>query len=165
MARHPDHNARSERHPEHVLHHDTAKEAHHHKREHGAHHEMREKVGREGPHRGGGNEGRSEEGIKSGNYATGYDASYIKPRLMPDAELLPRDDSGGPEWMPYTQQWGDGGYVTGEKAHLSARGGMDDDISEDEVSSEPRAHAGIRDEGERIQSPKRPSSSSKLARE
>jgi hypothetical protein len=59
-------------------------------------------------------------------YAKGDDAAYIKPKLIPDEELLPRDDSGGPEWDPYTQEFGDGGEITGAKAHLSAKGGSDD---------------------------------------
>ena len=58
----------------------------------------------------------------------GYsDAAYIKPRLMPDDALLPRDDGGGPGFMNYTQQWADGGKVTGAKAHLSVSGGSDDE--------------------------------------
>ena len=56
--------------------------------------------------------------------ADGMDAALIKPRLIPNQQLLPRDDSGGPDFQPYTQQFGDGGYVTGgDKQHLSARGG------------------------------------------
>lgn len=64
-------------------------------------------------------------------WRTGSDASYIEPRLMPDQELLPRDDSGGPDYQPRTAQWGDGGYVMGAKAHLSARGGKDDALDDD----------------------------------
>lgn len=53
------------------------------------------------------------------------DAVGIKPKLIPNFELLPRDDSGGPEWDPHAAAFGDGGYVTGgdEKGHISASGG------------------------------------------
>lgn len=138
-----------------------------HKRsaERGAHADHREARGRKDGMGGGGrtNEGRSETGIQGGgpDYKTGRDASYIEPRLIPDYELLPRDDSGGPEWMPYTAQWGDGGYVTGEKAHLSARGGRDDAEKEDEISSEDRSRAAKRAEGEGDWQPKSPRQSRK----
>ena len=72
-------------------------------------------------------------------WTNGNDAASMKPRLIPDYELLPRDDSGGPEWDPYTQEFGDGGYVTGDKAHLSVSGGKDDEMKNDEISSRPRA--------------------------
>ena len=65
----------------------------------------------------------------------GGDAATMRPRFIPDYELLGRDDSGGPQWQPYTQQFGDGGYVTGQKAHLSVRGGADDEMSGDEQDS------------------------------
>lgn len=51
------------------------------------------------------------------------DAATIKPKLVPDTELLPRDNSGGRGFDPYTAEWDDGGRVTGPKAHLSAKGG------------------------------------------
>lgn len=98
-------------------------------------------------------------------WASGSDAAYIKPRLIPDYELLPRDDSGGPEWDPYTQEFGDGGYVTGDKAHLSARGGSDDAELEDEISDEPRSRAAKRAEGEKSVNPKRPAKSARESRE
>lgn len=98
-------------------------------------------------------------------WASGSDASYIKPRLIPDNELLGRDDSGGPEWDPYTAQFGDGGYVTGEKAHLSPRGGRDDPELEDEESDESRTRVAKRDEGEKSVSPKRPAKSARESRE
>ena len=98
-------------------------------------------------------------------WATGSDAAYIRPKLIPDMELLPRDDSGGPEWDPYTQEWGDGGYVVGEKAHLSARGGSDDAEEEDEISDEPRTRAAKRAEGEKSVNPKRPNRSASESRE
>jgi hypothetical protein len=57
-------------------------------------------------------------------YASGRDAAYIKPKFIPNEELLGRDDSGGPDFDPYTAQFGDGGYVTGgAKSYLSASGG------------------------------------------
>jgi len=68
----------------------------------------------------------------------GKDASYMEPRLIPDYELLPRDDSGGPEWDAYCQQFGDGGFVTGDKAHLSVTGGRDDKINGDEQDEDHR---------------------------
>ena len=34
--------------------------------------------------------------------------------------VLPRDDSGGPGFNPYTAEWADAGKTTGAKAHLSA---------------------------------------------
>ena len=98
-------------------------------------------------------------------WASGRDAAYIKPRLVPDYELLPRDDSGGPEWDPYTAEFGDGGYVTGDKKHLSAHGGEDDAMINDVVSDEPRTRTAKRDEGERSVSPNRPARSAKEAKE
>ena len=71
-------------------------------------------------------------------YASGSDAAYIKPKLIPDYELLPRDDSGGPEFEPYTQEFGDGGKVTGAKAHLSAKGGSEAPKRGDEESNKAR---------------------------
>jgi hypothetical protein len=63
------------------------------------------------------------------------DAAEMKPRLIPDEELLPRDDSGGPNFQPYTQAFGDGGRVTGAKKHLSVTGGEDDPVVGDEQDS------------------------------
>lgn len=88
------------------------------------------------------------------------DAAGIKPKLIPDYELLARDDSGGPEWQPYTAQFGDGGFVTGNKAHLSAKGGEDDELKGDEQDST----VGKRNQG-RGGSEKIPASSSKYAKE
>lgn len=142
-------------HPEEHLHEDVAK-GHHREDEKGAHHDGREKRGRGAMHemargaphedREGGNYGRSSATGRGDStpWNSGRDAAYIKPRLIPDYELLPRDDSGGPEWDPYTAEFGDGGYVTGEKAHLSARGGRDDPEMRDEVSNEPRTRAARR---------------------
>lgn len=50
------------------------------------------------------------------------DAAEIAPKFVPDDKLLPRDNSGGPdEEFHYTEQFGDGGKVTGgDKGHLSA---------------------------------------------
>lgn len=54
------------------------------------------------------------------------DAVNIKPKFVPDEFLLPRDDSGGPDYEPHTGQFGGGGYVQeGAKAHLSPSGGTD----------------------------------------
>lgn len=59
----------------------------------------------------------------------GGDAATMKPRLIPDDELHGRDDSGGLYFDAYTQQFDDGGYVTGgNKPHLSVgSGGMKKD--------------------------------------
>lgn len=82
---------------------------------------------------------KTDGAVFKGGYLSGEDAAYIEPKLIPDYELLPRDDSGGPEWDAYTQQFGDGGYVTGDKAHLAARdGGPDDPETEDEVDEQNR---------------------------
>jgi hypothetical protein len=113
-------------HPEHHLHHDV-QHGHRNHEERGAHHDRREDSGRDAPHESASNHGRT--------IVTGRDAATMRPRLIPDYELLPRDDSGGPEFQPYTQEWGDGGYVTGEKAHLSVHGGRDDPDDGDEQSS------------------------------
>lgn len=91
-------------------------------------------------------------------YMTGDDASYIKPKLVPDFELLPRDDSGGPDYQPYTAEFGDGGFVTGEKAHLSAKGGTDDTDNGDEQESRVF-------ERNKDVSPKAPASSKKYSKE
>jgi len=72
------------------------------------------------------------------DWNSGRDAAYIKPKFVPDAELHGRDDGGGPDWDNYTQQFGDGGRVTGAKAHLSASGGGSDPESGGEVSAMPR---------------------------
>lgn len=58
-------------------------------------------------------------------WRTGSDASYIEPRLIDDDDLLPRDNSGGRGFEPYTAKFGDGGRVTGAKGHLSARKSSD----------------------------------------
>ena len=86
------------------------------------------------------------------------DAAGIKPRLIPDYELLTRDDSGGPDYQPYNAEFGDGGYVTGEKAHLSAHGGENDSDDGDEIVSTFK-------ERDKNVSPKAPSSSRKYSKE
>jgi len=72
-------------------------------------------------------------------WASGEDAAYIKPKFVPNYELLARDDSGGPDYQPYTASFGDGGEVTGEKAHLSAHGGASDPDDGDEQDSIEKA--------------------------
>lgn len=62
-------------------------------------------------------------------------ANGMKPRLIPDYELLGRDDSGGLNFDPHTGDFGDGGYVTGEKAHLSVKGGKESEKVDDERGS------------------------------
>lgn len=61
------------------------------------------------------------------DWNSGRDAAYIKPKFVPDAALHGRDDSGGIDYNDnYTEQFGDGGYVTGgAKSYLSASGGKD----------------------------------------
>lgn len=68
------------------------------------------------------------------------DAAGIKPKLIPNAELMARDDSGGPEWDPHTAEFGDGGFVVGEdeKGHLSAKGGKEHAIEGTELSDKNR---------------------------
>ena len=73
------------------------------------------------------------------------DAAEIAPKFIPDFELLPRDDSGGPDWTPYTAKFGDGGRVTGAKSHLSATGGGSDRMKNDEIDRSERRRGG-RDE-------------------
>lgn len=51
------------------------------------------------------------------------DAAEIKPKFIPDMQLLPRDNSGGLDWEPRVQVWGDGGKPMGQKSYLSASGG------------------------------------------
>lgn len=65
-------------------------------------------------------------------------ADATKAKLIPNYELLGRDDSGGPEWDPYTAEFGDGGFVTGNKSHLSLSGGKDDPKTGDERDSQYR---------------------------
>lgn len=90
----------------------------------------------------------------------GRDAAEMKPRFIPDYELLGRDDSGGIGFEPYTAEFGDGGRVTGAKAHLSVRGGEVDAMEKDEVSREEREDREERrfdrgDAGERRAMPRR----------
>lgn len=66
------------------------------------------------------------------------DAAEIRPKFIPNDELLPRDDSGGPGFEPYTAQFGDGGRVTGAKSHLSASGGGGDKMAGDEIARSER---------------------------
>lgn len=79
--------------------------------------------------------------FKGEGYMTGNDAAYIKPKMIPDEELVARDDSGGPDFDSYTQQFGDGGFVTGDKAHLSASGGSEDTFKGSEVAMSERKRA------------------------
>jgi hypothetical protein len=92
---------------------------------------------------------------------TGVDAADTRPFLIPDYELLPRDDSGGPEYAPYTMEFGDGGYVTGPKDHLSPRGprGGRGDTPEklDEESRVPRSRGEPRWPGEQVDDDDAPS--------
>lgn len=46
------------------------------------------------------------------------DAAEIKPKFVPNDELMARDNSGDPN--PRSAEFGDGGKVTGPKAALSA---------------------------------------------
>jgi hypothetical protein len=98
-------------------------------------------------------------------WEAGKDAAYIKPKFVPNDELVPRDDSGGPDWDPYTMEFGDGGYVTGDKAHLSARGGSEDAEERDEISTRERAGSAVRAGHEKFHAPEAPKSSKREARE
>ena len=55
------------------------------------------------------------------------DAAEITPKFVPADELMPRDNSGGPGFTPYSGKFGDGGRVTGPKSSLSATGGKSKD--------------------------------------
>lgn len=68
------------------------------------------------------------------------DAAGIKPKLIPNYELMARDDSGGPDWNPRTAEFGDGGYVVGqeEKGHLSAKDGGQHERERTELSDKER---------------------------
>ena len=106
---------------------------------------------------------KTDGAVFKGGYLSGQDAAYIEPKLIPDYELLPRDDSGGPEWDAYTAQFGDGGYVTGDKEHLAARdGGPEDAETEDEVDEQTRRGSAktVSKSGRDV-----PASSKKLAKE
>ena len=81
---------------------------------------------------------KTDGAVFKGGYLSGEDAAYIEPKLIPDYELLPRDDSGGPEWDAYAAEFGDGGYVTGDKSHLSARGGYEEPETNDEEDEQTR---------------------------
>lgn len=48
------------------------------------------------------------------------DAAEIKPKFVPVDALMPRDNSGGRGFDPYTAEFDDGGRVTGPKSYLSA---------------------------------------------
>jgi hypothetical protein len=64
------------------------------------------------------------------------DAAEIRPKFVPDEQLLPRDNSGGIDWTPRTQKWGDGGEVLGAKSYLSASGGSEKNTDGDEQPKE-----------------------------
>lgn len=68
----------------------------------------------------------------------GSDAATIKPKFIPDYQLLGRDDSGGLGYEPYNAQFGDGPFKQGPKAHLSASGGEVEPLAGDERSQEKR---------------------------
>lgn len=110
---------------------------------------------------------RTDGAVFKGGYLSGNDAAYIEPKLIPDFELLPRDDSGGPEWDPYTAEFGDGGYTVGDKAHLSARGGSDDKLSSSDEQDEEYRTGGRNSlsNGKGAINPKPPASSKKLEKE
>jgi hypothetical protein len=76
--------------------------------------------------------------------------------------LLPRDDSGGPEWDAYSQEFGDGGYVVGDKAHLSASGGKDDPIEDDSDEQDEQHRRGT---AKSVNAREVPASSKKKAKE
>lgn len=94
---------------------------------------------------------RPKRGMMGGDrepWEGGNDAAGMEPKLIPDYELQGRDDSGGPDYDGYSASFGDGGFVQGEKAHLSVRGGKDDPEESDEQSERSRAKVANRDTGE-----------------
>jgi hypothetical protein len=74
------------------------------------------------------------------DWNSGRDAAYIKPKFVPDGALHGRDDSGGIDWNDnYTEQFGDGGKVTGgAKSYLSASGGSEPAMQGGEESDKKR---------------------------
>lgn len=74
-------------------------------------------------------------------YMTGDDAAYIKPKFVPNFQLMARDDSGGPEFDNYTAAFGDGEFKVGAKSHLSTSGGTEDAMEGDYRSDKPRTSA------------------------
>ena len=125
-------------HPEHDLHKDVRRGHMHPEHEHGAHHDGREKHGRGANHEGGKGAPHEARGNRGEHEPTGRDAAETRPHFIPDFELLARDDSGGPEWTPYTAEFGDGGYTTGYKAHLTPGGGEGDKKRGDEIDRSER---------------------------
>jgi hypothetical protein len=158
MAKHP---LPHEDHPMHHTHRDTHKGHMHPEHEHGAHHDGRERHGRGAMHEGARGAPHEMSGNRGEHEPTGMDAALTRPFLIPDYELLPRDDSGGPEYAPYTAEFGDGGYTTGPKAHLSPRGprGGKGDTPEvlDEESRVPRSRGEPRWPGEKLDDEDEPS--------
>ncbi len=69
------------------------------------------------------------------------DAAGIEPKFVPNTNLMARDDSGGPEYDPYTAQFSDGDFKIGAKPHLSVSGGTADTIEGTEISDKPRTAA------------------------
>lgn len=130
---------RHEDHPEHHMHKDVERGHMHPRHEQGAHSDHRERMGRGAYHEGARGAPHEMAGNRGEHEPTGRDAAVTRPHFIPDYELLPRDDSGGPEWMPYTAEWGDGGYVTGPKAHLTPEGGSGGDRTKsDEIDRSER---------------------------
>lgn len=54
-------------------------------------------------------------------YSGQSDAATMKPRMLPDDELMPRDNSGGPGFKKMTGEFGSGGKVQGPKSSLTPR--------------------------------------------
>jgi hypothetical protein len=111
--------------------HRDVRHGHENREERGAHHDAREKEGRDGPH--------EMENNRREHEPTGRDAADARPSFIPDYELLPRDDSGGPGFKSYTMAFGDGVRVTCDKEHLSAHGGGSDEREGDELSEKARS--------------------------
>lgn len=86
-----------------------------------------------------------------GDWNSGRDAASIKPKFVPDDELRPRDNSGGIDWSGYSAQFGDGGYVTGAKDHLSASpdgsdmGSLEEERREGRRGNREGSHHGMPD--------------------
>ena len=56
----------------------------------------------------------------AGNTYSGQsDAAVMKPRLVQGKDVMPRDNSGGPDFKKMSGDFGDGGKVQGPKPHLT----------------------------------------------
>lgn len=54
-----------------------------------------------------------------GDYNSGSDAAYIKPKFVPEDGLHGPDLGGGPDMKQRHAEFGDGGMITDPKGYLS----------------------------------------------